>query len=159
MSLVYRLTIPVEEITLVCPYLRASNSFLEFATLGEPSTELLPQFWAYGPDRELLANRLANDQAVTDISHSARCSNRVHYQVDWDMSADAVTPLAQLTTTLHNQGVTVLFGRVAPTEWMCLLQFPTRESVIQFYTESGVSQARLDHHTDLEMNRHSLQHK
>jgi hypothetical protein len=47
----------------------------------------------------------------------------------------------------------------APTEWMCLLQFPTRESVIQFYSESGVSQARLDHHTDLELKNHSLKHK
>jgi hypothetical protein len=154
MRLVYRLTFPAEQINLVSPYLRESNSFLEFATLGDPDENLLHQFWAYGPERELLASRLANDRTVADLSQHARCSDRVSYHVHWDLSADAVTPLARLATTLSEQETTVLFGRVTPSEWLCLLQFPSRDAVIHFYTESGVSQARLDHHTDLELKNH-----
>ncbi|GAA0250209.1 hypothetical protein ACFFQF_32280 [Haladaptatus pallidirubidus] len=154
MRLVYRLTFPAEQINLVSPYLRESNSFLEFATLGDPDENLLPQFWVYGPERELLASRLANDRAVTDLSQHARCSDRVSYRVQWDLSADAVTPLAKLATTLHEQEATALFGRITPSEWLCLLHFSSRDAVIHFYTESGVSQPRLDHHTDLELKNH-----
>jgi hypothetical protein len=50
MRLVYRLTFPAEQINLVSPYLDESNSFLEFATLGDPDENLFPQFWAYGSD-------------------------------------------------------------------------------------------------------------
>ncbi len=154
MRLVYRLTFPAEHINLVSPYLRESSSFLEFATLGDPDENLFPHFWAYGPERELLASRLANDRAVTDLSQRARCSDRVSYRVEWDLSADTVTPLARLATTLHEQEATVLFGRVTPSEWLCLLQFPSRDAVIHFYIESGVSQVSLDHHTTLELKSH-----
>jgi uncharacterized protein (DUF1330 family) len=154
MRLVYRLTFPAEEINLVCPYLHESNSVLEFATLGDPSSELFPRFWAYGPDRELLADHLANDPAVTGISQHAQCPDRVRYQVEWNLSANAVASLTGLATILHDQEVTVLFGRVMPSEWQCLLQFPSRDSVIHFYTESEVSHARLDQQTDLELNNH-----
>ncbi len=154
MRLVYRLTFPAEQINLVSPYLRELNSFLEFATLGDPTTELFPHFWAYGPERELLASRLANDRAVTDLSQRARCSDRVSYRVQWNVSADAVTPLATLATTLHEQEATVLFGRVTLSEWLCLLQFPSRDAVIHFYIESGLSQPKLDHHTTLELKNH-----
>ncbi len=44
MRLVYRLTFPAKEIALISPYLRESDSSLEFATLGESSTELFPIF-------------------------------------------------------------------------------------------------------------------
>ncbi|ODR80936.1 hypothetical protein BG842_00605 [Haladaptatus sp. W1] len=44
MRLVYRLTFPAEEIALISPYLRESDSYLEFVTLSEPSAELFPIF-------------------------------------------------------------------------------------------------------------------
>ncbi len=154
MRLVYRLTFPAKEIALISPYLHESDSYLEFATLGEVSTELFAHFWAYGPDRELLGDRLATDRVVTEISQLARCSDRIRYWVEWDMNADAVASLEELATALHNQDVMVLFGRVTPTEWHCFLQFPSRESVIHFYTESPISQSRLDQQTDLELKNH-----
>ncbi len=70
------------------------------------------------------------------------------------MNADAVASLEELATTLHNQNVTVLFGRVTPTEWHCFLQFPCRDSVIHFSTESAVLQPRLDQQTDLELKNY-----
>ncbi|WP_435158889.1 hypothetical protein [Haladaptatus sp. DFWS20] len=70
------------------------------------------------------------------------------------MNADAVTPLKGLTTTFSDQAVTVLFGRITPTEWHCFLQFPSQDSVVHFSTESSVSHSRLDQQTDLDLENH-----
>ena len=154
MRLVYRLILPAEEITLVYPHLCESNTFLEFASLGTPDTGLLPQFWAYGSDRERLTDRLADASTVSTLTQKAVCSDRVRYAVEWDTNSEAVTELGRLTTLLRDLEVTVLFGRITPAEWVCVLQFPTQEALLRFYTDCEYASCRLTQHDDLDFATH-----
>jgi uncharacterized protein (DUF1330 family) len=154
MSLVYRLTLPAEEIDLVYPCLRELDAFLEFASLGTPDTALLPQFWAYGADREVLADQLITTPALNAISKQAVCPDRVRYRVDWDATTTEVTNLERLRTLLRDLEVTVLFGRITPAEWVLVCQFPTQETVLRCYIECEYPTRRFAQQTDLDFEEY-----
>ncbi len=154
MSLVYRLILPAEEIDLVYPRLREVDAFLEFASLGTPDTALLPQFWAYGSDREVLADQLITTPALTAISKRAVCPDRVRYRLDWNTTTTEVTNLERLRTLLRDLEVTVLFGRVTPAKWVLVCQFPTQETVLRCYTDCEYPECRLAQQTDLDLEKH-----
>ncbi|SIR92902.1 hypothetical protein SAMN05421858_4614 [Haladaptatus litoreus] len=154
MSQVYRLMLPAEEINLLYPHLREVDALLEFASLGTPDTPLLPRFWAYGSDREVLADQLITAPALTAISKQAVCPDRVCYRVDWDLSTKEVTNLDRLRTLLRDLGVTVLFGCITPAEWVLVCQFPTQEAVLRCYTDCGYPDCRLAHQTDLDFKEY-----
>lgn len=151
MSLVYRLTLPAEEVDLAYPRLRELDAFLEFACFGNPDTVLLPQFWAYGSDREVLADQLITTPALNAISKRAVCSDRVRYRVDWDATTTEVANLERLRTLLCDLDVTVLFGRITPAEWILVCQFPTQEAVLRCYTDCEYPECRLAQQSDLDL--------
>ena len=154
MGLAYRLILPAKEVALVYPYFQESNAVLEFATLGSVDTGLLPQVWAYGPDRDQLAEQLIAAPALNTISKQLRCPDCVRYRVDWDPTIEAVVELKRLRTLLRDLRTTVLVGRITPTEWAFVCDFPTQKTVLDCYTECAYSNCRLTRQTDLDFAKY-----
>ncbi|MFH5802129.1 hypothetical protein [Haladaptatus sp. CMAA 1911] len=159
MSLVYRLTVPAEEVNLVHPRLEAVNLHLEFTSLGTPDTGFLPQCWAYGTNRDQVAEQLSTTPAVRTVTQQAVCPDRVRYAIDWDSHAEAVTHLERLNFLLDDVEATLLFGRITSAQWIFLCQFPTQEAVIRCYTECGFSECQLAQRTDLEFADEPLEQR
>ncbi|WP_266083116.1 hypothetical protein [Haladaptatus caseinilyticus] len=136
------------------PQLQESDAFLEFATLGTPNTGLLPQFWAYGTDRDQLAEQLSTTPALRSISKQVACTDRVRYDVKWNNSAGAIVDLECLRTLLRDLEATVLFGRITPAEWVIVCQFPTQEAVIHCYNKCEYPDSQLSQYTNLDLKEH-----
>ena len=154
MCLVYRLILPAEDVNLLYPRLQESDAYLEFATLGTPETGLLPQFWAYGADRDWLANQLNTTPALRAISKQTVCADRVRYEVQWETDMKAVSALDRFRARLCDSEITVLFGRISPAEWVCVLQVLSQRAAIRCYTECEYPDCRLARYSDLDLETH-----
>ncbi|RBI60764.1 hypothetical protein DMJ13_17610 [halophilic archaeon] len=135
----------MQELDLARPLSLGPATYLEFATLGEPETGILPRFWAYGPEREALAERLETDPEVEAVSQRIVRDDRVQYSVRWDTNLTG--DLAHFIETIRAHDAIVLFGRADQTFWRCLLQFPAKSSLLDFFADYELDLLTIEHHS------------
>ncbi|WP_433633294.1 hypothetical protein [Halomicrococcus sp. NG-SE-24] len=135
----------MQELDLARPLSLGPATYLEFATLGETEMGILPRFWAYGPEREALCERLETDPDVEAVSQQTECDDRVQYSVRWD--TDLTGDLAHFVETIHAHDAIVLFGRADQTFWRCLLQFPSKPSLLDFFANYELDSLTIEHHS------------
>ncbi|RBI59824.1 hypothetical protein DMJ13_22220 [halophilic archaeon] len=139
----YQIQLPMQELDLARPLSLGPATYLEFATLGDPETEILPRFWAYGAESEVLAERLNTASDVESVSQQTECNDRVQYSVRWN--TDLTGDLAHFIETIQAHDAIVLFGRADQTFWRCLLQFPAKSSLLDFYTDCKFDSLTIEH--------------
>ncbi|RBI58432.1 hypothetical protein DMJ13_26785 [halophilic archaeon] len=139
----YRVQLPMQELDLARPLSLGPATYLEFATLGETETGILPRFWVYGPEREALAERLETDPEVEAVSQRTVRDDRVQYSVRW--GARVTGDLARFVQTVHAHDAVVLLGRADRTFWRCLLRFPSESTLLDFYADCEIDTLQAEH--------------
>lgn len=133
----YYLRFPLEEFELARALTLGPATHIEFATLGEPRSALLPRFWAYGPRREHIGQRLTTAAEIQCVSRCTVCTDRIRYKVRWQPSV--TEDLAQFVAILDTHDAEVMFGCADIATWELLLQFPTQALVLDLYAACDCS--------------------
>ena len=141
----FRFQLPMEDLERAGALSLGPRTYIEFATLSKSEERLLPQFWAYGPERDMLLDRLETAPEVTAVSQETVCDDRIRYTVRWDVAPTST--LAQFSQLIQGHDATFLFGRADQTFFRCLLQFPSNTTLLDCYADCECAPLEVEDHS------------